>query len=782
MNDTEMEAAALSGISSIGEAVSGRGENVHYQPQDQDEDEDDDDDVYYIPPRRPSLDLGNGAMDISNWHRVDHAVAPALSYCSMKSEENADNMEDMEDEDEEGCSTRIHLYRADSFSSCYSFDSDDCEKRTPKDKDIEEDVPELTDRPELITDPNEIRHPSLTVAFTFKAICKTLKELSDENLKTVKMMLWNRYPQTFTTPPHSMDIVDLVDRLLECYSLEVSLQITRSILEEMERKKLVDYLKTLCLRNEVRHDLSETLKKKYGKVCEGFTTQGAKTPIDDIYTNLFITTTCDNGPNIEHEVMTIEKLDSNREEGTRLSIDDIMSARRLQDMNMRSLLITGVAGSGKSMAVQKLILDWIEEKSHQHVTFLFPLPFRELKQFEGSKVSLLEIIQTLYPETKRLRDEDYRSDNCKMLFVFDGLDEYKGNLDFQNTELLCDHTDPTSLNIIVVNLLRSRLLYRGLFIITTRPQVKRCIPWDAHYDEIEVRGFCDSEKDEYFKKKFQDPDQAARVIEYISSLKTLRIMCHLPLFCSLVAEECQRLFTEQGADAELPRSITYMYTKLLLALTRHHRMSRAPELKPEDERDFLMKLGKLAFNMLEQGQFKMIKSDWKEVGISDEEAVVNSGLCTQYVTKPFVLFQEKVISFIHPTMQEYLAALYVFLSYSNHGKNIFEQHLKQKVRGMLKGHKKMDLYKSAVDRSLQCEDGKLDLFLRFLFGMATKTNLELIQPFCTSSLKWPTVIKDAMALIKKKLSEHHPPGRKNNLQRCLEELDWSASGAAAASS
>lgn len=522
--------------------------------------------------------------------------------------------------------------------------------------------------------------------------------------------------------------------------------------------------------DEVRHDLCEILKRKYSEVYEDLDMQGEKRPFEDVFTKLYITSTSDNGPNIEHEVMTIEKLDSNREGGLLLSTEDILDPEKLENTSIKLILITGAAGSGKSMAVRRLILDWIEERSHQHIAFLFPLPFRELKQFEGSKISLLDIVQTLYPATKKLRDEDFRSQDCKIMFVFDGLDEYNGKLDFQNTELLCEHTDPTTLNVIVVNLLRGRLLYRGLFVVTSRPQVKRCIPWDTHYDEIDVRGFCEPDKDEYFQKRFQDRDQAARVIAYINSIKTLRIMCHLPLFCSLVADECQRIFRQQGTQAELPRSITYMYTKLLLALIRHHRRYRALENSPSEDRDFLMKLGKLAFDMLERGQFKITKCDWKEFGISTEEAVTNSGLCMQYMTKPFVLFQEKVLSFIHPTMQEYLAALYAFLSFRNEDRNVFEQHLKGKVMGILKGHKVMELYRSAMGRSLLCEDGKLDIFLRFLFGMAVKTNQELLQPFCSTSVKWPIVTEDAATLIRKKIRDNQHPARNSNLQHCLEEL------------
>lgn len=213
-----------------------------------------------------------------------------------------------------------------------------------------------------------------------------------------------------------------------------------------------------------------------------------------------------------------------------------------------------------------------------------------------------------------------------------------------------------------------------------------------------------------------------------------------------------------------------MYTKLLLALTRQHHTFRARYCSPDKERDFLMKVGKLAFNMLEQGQFKLKKPKWQEHGVDDTETVIKSGLCMQYITKTMVFYQDKVISFIHPTMQEYLAALYVFLTFTNQGKNIFEHQLKDKVRGIFKAHKVMELYKSAVDRSLPYEDGKLDIFLRFLFGMAVKTNLELLQPFCTSSVKWPTFIEDAAALIRKRIRENEYPGRNSNLQCCLDEL------------
>lgn len=74
--------------------------------------------------------------------------------------------------------------------------------------------------------------------------------MSEGDVMAFKKMLWKYFPQSFNTPPQGMDMVDLVDRLLECYNLEVSLQITKKLLEEMGHNKMVDYIQTLCLRSK----------------------------------------------------------------------------------------------------------------------------------------------------------------------------------------------------------------------------------------------------------------------------------------------------------------------------------------------------------------------------------------------------------------------------------------------------------------------------------------------------------------------------------------------------
>lgn len=522
-----------------------------------------------------------------------------------------------------------------------------------------------------------------------------------------------------------------------------------------------------------------TLKKRYAHVYEGVTTQGEQSEQKDfnsVFSNIHISSRANNGPNLEHEVREIKKLNNHRDVDKKLASDDILGTAMIEDRLSRTLVTVGMAGTGKSMLVQKIILGWAEERSHHHIYFLFPLPFRELNRYHDSKISFKELVNTFYPETKRLKD--FESDEGKLLFICDGLDEYSGELDFHRTEFWHDSREPTSLKTLVVNLLRGNMFIRGYLWVTSRPRRSRDMPGE-HVDQLtEAVGFNDGQKEEYFRKKFEDPVQADRVIAHLNSCKTLRIMCHLPLFCWLVSVEFQRAFRDQGSQAELPRSITLMYTKLLLMLLRT-RCLRAPPRTPEEESDFLMNLGKMAYVMLDKGaQVRITKDHKNESGVDLEEAVVRSGLCTEFLTEEIIMFTERIQCFTHPTVQEYLAALYVFLAFKNHGTNALEQPPKGKVSQIFKDNSLLDLFKSAVEKTLHCQDGSLDVFLRFLLGMGLEANHDLLKPFLTS-VKWSSVTKDAVALIQKVIGENHHPERSANLRRCLEELgvgtSWAAS-------
>ena len=488
-----------------------------------------------------------------------------------------------------------------------------------------------------------------------------------------------------------------------------------------------------------------------------------------------MTTEAENGPNIEHEFWNIGKLNSHHRPEQPISCKDIFSSSMIEEKCVKALLTHGMAGTGKSMAVQKFVLDWAEERSHKHISFVFPLPFRELNAFQGSEISMLDLLYHFYPDTKKLKD--ICPVDGHVLFVLDGLDEYHQTLDFQNTEMCCDVREVTSFHVLLVNLLRGNLFYSGLLWVTSRPLRAYCMPSEVLHQVTEVRGFTDAQKAEYFRKRFKNPGQADRVIEHLNACKTLRIMCHLPLFCSVWSRVLEGAFTERGGPWALPQSITPVYTQLLLELLAK-RSFRAPARSPDQERDFLVNLGKTAWLMLsEKREVKIPKAHWPAGGRGAvDEAVVNSGLCTEFTVKQHVMYDEKVHCFLHSTVQEYMAALYVFLAGKKQGKEpgvVLKLTSKLKLSQEFKRNREqLKVYMRVLERTLLCEDGRFNVFLRFLFGMALSSNVELLKPFISSSANWPSVVQDTATLIKKKMSEnlHHHPNTIAILQYCLDEL------------
>ncbi|KAJ7996012.1 hypothetical protein DPEC_G00232660 [Dallia pectoralis] len=743
----------------FGEGVSGQG-SVYMS--------DEEEDIFYVPERRPSLDLDSGTrpMETTDRYDVERARSPVHSYNSVISDGfyQCDEMDD----DSDLPVTRVQLVRTESSSSFSSMDSDESEPKTKKTRCAEHkpEVPAALLRPELVKNPDEKRHPGLNVNFTVKAITKTLKKLGQEDLRTFNTMLWKRYPESFGAPPKSIDLVDLVDKLLERYDLEVALQITMDRLKHMDLKRLADYLTDLCKRNEVRYELRQTLLGKYGSVYEGCLTEGEPKPLDRVFNELFISDGGNAGPNIQHEVRKIDKLSTHRKKNI-IACGQIFDLDTVEVKHLRSIVTNGIAGAGKSMAVQKFIVDWAEEREHQHIYFLFPLPFKELNAMLNQKFSLIQVIHTLYPETKVL--PTFECDEGRVMFVCDGLDEYQKPLDFHRTETWCDSTEATDMHVLVTNLIKGNLLPSSLLWITSRPLTSSRLPPESVHQVLEVRGFTDEQKESYFRRRFEDPAQANKVIAHLTSCKTLHIMCHLPMFCWVVCGQFQRTFQEKGPDTALPKGITLMYTRLLLVHLRVRDSRCESKRSADDVRDFLMKLGKLAFTMLEKNETVIGKATWKGAGLDVAEAVTKSGLCIEFLIEQFVMYQERIQSFIHPTIQEYLAALYVFLTWRSTGKNLLEQA--RKLFG--KEPDLLAVHRCAIETSLQSPEGNLDVFLRFLLGMSLNANQELLcKHFLPNKNTCPSFSEETAGIIKKKIKENHHPDRNGNLQCCLDELGF----------
>ncbi|CAI5657672.1 unnamed protein product [Oreochromis niloticus] len=551
-------------------------------------------------------------------------------------------------------------------------------------------------------------------------------------------------------------------------SREAFVKITVDFLRRMKQEELADRLQNKLEAAVCQRKLKSALKKKFQCVFEGIAKAGNPTLLNQIYTELYITEGGTAEVNDEHEVRQIETASRKPDRPeTTIRQEDIFKASPGRDEPIRTVLTKGVAGIGKTVLTQKYTLDWAEDKANQDIQFIFPFTFRELNVLKEEKFSLVELVHHFFTETKEAGICSF--EDFQVVFIFDGLDECRPPLDFHKTTILTDPRKSTSVDVLLINLIRGKLLPSARLWITTRPAAANQIPPDCVGMVTEVRGFTDPQKEEYFRKRFRDEEQASRIISHIKTSRSLHIMCHIPVFCWITATVLEDVL-ETREGGQLPNTLTEMYIHFLVVHAKVKKVKydggaeTDPHWSPES-RKMIESLGKLAFDQLQKGNLIFYESDLTECGIDIRAASVYSGVFTQIFKEERGLYQDKVFCFIHLSVQEFLAALHVHLTFINSGRNLLEQ----KRFSFLS--QKESLHQSAVNKALQSPNGHLDLFLRFLLGLSLQTNQTLLRGLLTQTGSSSQTNQETVQYIKENLSENLSAEKSINLFHCLNELN-----------
>ncbi|XP_063049304.1 NACHT, LRR and PYD domains-containing protein 12-like [Engraulis encrasicolus] len=560
---------------------------------------------------------------------------------------------------------------------------------------------------------------------------------------------------------------------------EGALKMVLHFLCMMEHRDLADKLNQNELNVICQNDLRRNLNDKYQNVFEGIAKHGSSVLLQKIYTDLYITEGGSGKVNEEHEVRRIESRSRKPAGlGKPIKCSDIFKPLLDQEKTIRSVLTKGVAGIGKTISVQKYILDWAEGNSNQGINFIFPLCFRELNVIRDKECSFMDLLHHFFPETKQLIID--RQMKYNVLFVLDGLDECRIQLNFQTNETLTDVKAVTSLDVLLTNIIKGNLLPSALIWITSRPAAASQIPPEYVDLVTEVQGFNDLQKEEYFRKRINSDSLASEIISHMKSSRSLHIMCHIPVFCWIAAMVLEMIYS--SGKTEIPKTLTEMYTYFLLYQTkqRNIKFDNVHDLNTQWNQELILHLGKLAYEQLEKGNLIFYDEDLMDSGIDVKEAAVYSGMCTQIFREESGVFLGTVFCFVHLSVQEYLAALYALLMMEVEKKNIIStQHPPPTMTSM------NTLQRSAVDKALAHKDGLFDLFLRFLLGLSQESNQAPLHGLIRRGQigvmdKIRTFIPmrriqmgndETICYIKEKIREASSSERMINLFHCLSELN-----------
>ncbi|XP_034005422.1 protein NLRC3-like [Trematomus bernacchii] len=532
-----------------------------------------------------------------------------------------------------------------------------------------------------------------------------------------------------------------------------------------------------------RYEHRLSLRRRCERVTEG--TDESETLLNRIFTELYITQGQSEEVNTQHEVRQLETASKKKTlhetpktlHETPIKCQDIFKALPDQQTHIRAVLTNGVAGVGKTFSVQKFTLDWAEGLENQDVSLVIPLSFRELNLIKGEQYSLLRLLHVFHPTLQKVTAEQLAV--CKVLLIFDGLDESRLSLDFRNNEVVSDVSQQSSVNMLLTNLIRGKLLPSALVWITSRPAAANQIPPECVDRVTEVRGFTDAQKEEYFRRRSSDEDLSSRIISHIKSSRSLHIMCLIPVFCWITAAVLDHMLTT-NQRGELPKTLTDMYSHFLLVQTKRKKQKygegheTSPQQLTEADRELILKLGRLAFEHLEKGDIMFYQEDLERCGVDVTEALVHSGVCTQIFKRESVIFQKTVYCFVHLSIQEFLAAVYMLHCYTNRDTEVLKDFLQRDYNNRYNSdqdYPSLDVFlKSAMEKSLRSENGHLDLFVRFLHGLSLESNQRLLGGLLGHTDNRPEIIQRAISNLKEMNSDYISPDRSINIFHCLTEM------------
>lgn len=496
---------------------------------------------------------------------------------------------------------------------------------------------------------------------------------------------------------------------------------------------------------------------------------GNPTLLNQIYTELYITEGGSARVNDEHEVQQMESA-SRRAAAPESTIrhQDIFKPSPGREGPIRTVMTQGVAGIGKTVLTQKFSLDWAEDQANQDIHFLFPFTFRELNLLREERFSLVGLVQNFFSETKDAGIS--RFDEFQVVFIFDGLDECRLPLDFHGNKTLTDPAESTTVDVLLTNLIRGNLLPSARLWITTRPAATNQIQAECVDMMTEVRGYLDPQKEEYFRRRFVNEEEASRIISHVRRSRSLYIMCHIPIFCWITATVLEDV-VKSGEGVELPRTLTEMYIHFLVLQTKLRIVKYQggagadPHWSPEN-RKMIQCLGKLAFEQLQKGNLIFYESDLTECHIDVTAASMYSGVFTQIFKEERGLYLDRLFCFVHLSVQEFLAALYVHLMFINSGVDLLSEEAS--AQGSETG---AAFYQSAVKQATRSPNGHLDLFLRFLLGLSLQANQSLLRGLLTKTDVGTETRQETIKYIKEKIGESPSAEKSINLFHCLNELN-----------
>ncbi|XP_039618053.1 NACHT, LRR and PYD domains-containing protein 3-like [Polypterus senegalus] len=403
------------------------------------------------------------------------------------------------------------------------------------------------------------------------------------------------------------------------------------------------------------------------------------------------------------------------------------------------VVVSGVAGIGKTTMVQKIMFDWARGTQYQRFAFVFLFKFRELNLLDTETEPQMPLTRLIVRHYKYLNDPKLREILQKpesLLFIFDGLDEYKHKLDFTQQWLSSNIDEYFPVHSLVTSLVRRTLLKGCTVLITTRPTALETLDMERVDRFAEILGFFPEQRLMYFKKFFGDADQGSEAFQYVEENEILYTMCFNPSYCWIICSVLKSHFmTPEEERGAAPRTVTELFVMFLHNILTNHRR------EAKDQREILVKLGKMAYygvanrTLVFYDKFEMSTFRLQPI----QSSPFLSGFLKEILQRESTL-EHTTYTFYHLTLQEFMAACSFYIDPSGGIEELLE---------------KLD----------SCKDGRFENLTRFLAGLCRYSVFKTLGGVM-GELKMKTA-KQILEWVKKKAEEALQGGDKVKLCECV---------------
>ncbi|XP_072892475.1 NACHT, LRR and PYD domains-containing protein 3-like [Hemitrygon akajei] len=403
----------------------------------------------------------------------------------------------------------------------------------------------------------------------------------------------------------------------------------------------------------------------------------------------------------DHGIWTEKHL---RRELEKIRTDQLFqsSFSRSNSKSGRSATVAGVPGIGKTTMVQKIVYDWATGKIYQQFQFVFSFKFRDLNSI-NCRINMRELILDQYPYFGNILREVWKNPEG-LLFIFDGLDEFKHTIDFadsrRDTEPKHQCPDPEwwcEVSDIVYSLIQGKLLPGCSVLLTTRPTALHLLEKAEIDIWAEILGFVGEERKEYFLRHFKEQTVAEAVFKHVKENEILYTMSYNPSYCWILALALGPFFTQRVRDPQrVPKTITQLYSYYIYNILKNH----GREI--ENPRDVFLRVGQMAFRGVSEKKIVFTAGDLIKYNLQPSQFL--SGFLMELLEREDSA-RSVVYTFPHLTIQEFVAAVAQFLN--PHPGDILK----------------------FLTETQNTTDGRFEVFLRFVAGLSNPMTARGLEEF-----------------------------------------------------